>query len=350
MIEFPETAETEWQVVADAANVEHELRKTIERGTKVEKELESLRTRHEAKTLFQQELDTDQTPTLEMFDLSDYQNNPVFTAPVDLIDGVMKDNGLTIVLGESGSGKSTIAMQMIHSLNTGDDWLGQTAKPLTGSYGVMSYDMDASMLAAMLVKYPNMDMSKVKLVNAYKRGNPLGVPDFRRKIVSAWKAANVEVVVIDSFSAAFFGMDQNDAAETMRFYRDMRLFALTEVGARSLVVIVHSTEGKPLKARGSTVQHDVADSIVAMEGKGITPRKVRMVKYRAAPGQHEMHPVVVTAPDDVTHLCSLDPGEMTLAGLSLPPSLVGHTFPALPEANEAPDTESEDESREDGDL
>jgi len=348
VIQFPETAATEWQVVADASNVEHELRKQIHRGTEVERELERMLTRHEATTLFQQEIDGSQTPTLEMFDLIDYQNNPNFTAPVDLIDGVMKDNGLIIVLGESGSGKSTLAMQMIHSMNTGTDWLGQTTKPLTGAYGIMSYDMDASMLAAMLVEYPNMDMGKVKLVNAYKRGNPLGVPQFRRQIVEAWKAANVEVVVIDSFSASFFGMDQNDAAATMHYYRDMKLFALSEVGARALVVIVHSTENNPLKARGSTVQHDVADSIVAVEGKGPVPRKVRMVKYRAAPGQHEMTPVIVTAPDSVTHLVSLDPGEMSLAGMHLPPSMTAQAFPDLPDAIEEPDTESED--GEDDDL
>lgn len=295
---------------------------------------------------FQQELDSDQTPTLEMFDLSDYQNNPNFTAPVDLVDGVVKDNSLCIVLGPSGSGKSTLATQMVHSLHTGDDWMGQTAKPLSGSFGIISYDMDASMLAASLVKYPNMDMTKVKLVNAYKRGNPLGVPDMRRRIVDLWRSANVEVVIIDSFSASFFGQDQNDAAATQAYYRDMRLFALTEVGARSLIVIVHSTESNPFKARGSSVQHDVADSIVAVEEKPTGERHVRMVKYRAAPGQHQMSPVVITAPDPATHLVDLDPGAMTLAGLQLPPGYAATLFADAPEANEAPDTTGDEEDED----
>lgn len=347
MIQFPETAQVEWQAVADAANAAEELRLRIERGTKVEKEVEHLRVRHEATTLFQQEMDSEQTPVLEMMTVAEFQSNPTFTAPVDLIDGVLKDNSLCLVLGPSGSGKSTIAMQMIHSLSTGDDWLGQTAKPLTGAFGVLSYDMDASMLAAILVKYPGVDFAKLLLVNAFKRGNPLGVPQMRQRIAAEWRARNVEVVVLDSFSASFFGHDQNDAASTMAHYRDLKLFALTEVGAKALVVIVHSTEASPNKVRGSTVHHDVADSIVSYVAAPTGERTARMVKYRAAPGQHQMNPVVATAPDSVTHLVSLDLGAMALAGMQLPAGSAAAAFTEVPEPTETPDTESE---QEDDDL
>lgn len=326
---------------------EQRLRERIARDTQVSREVERLRTRHMAKTLFDQELSSEQTPTLEMFTLADYQNKPTFTAPSDLIDGVMKDNSVTLMLGPSGSGKSTLAMQTIHSLSTGQDWLGQTAKPLSGGFGVISYDMDAAMLGAMLVKYPGIDMSKVSLVNAYKQGNPLHVPHFRAGIIAAWKAMHVEVVVIDSFSASFFGENQNDAAATMAHYRDLRQFALAEVGARALIVIVHSTEASPYKIRGSTVHHDVADSIIgtAKIDPDKDPRLVKMVKYRAAPGQKEMSPVVVGAPDNVTHLVGLDLGAMVMQGLSLPTSAGSSSmvFPDLPEAIEEPDIESTEE-------
>jgi hypothetical protein len=165
----------------------------------------------------------------------------------------------------------------------------------------------------------------------------------RAQIVAAWKAMNVETVMIDSFSASFFAHDQNDAGLTMAHYRDLIKFALTEVGAKSLIVIVHSTEGSPHKARGSTVHHDVADTIVAVEGTGLDPRKVSMVKYRAARGQVMMPPVIVTAPDDVTHLVSLDLGEMTLAGLHLPAGAAAAAFTDVPDTYETPDTDSEED-------
>lgn len=277
-----------------------------------------------------------------MASLADYKALGV--TPVSLIEGVTNADSVCLMLGPSGSGKSTLGLQMIHSLLTGAEWLGQSVKPLMGSAGIMSYDMDGAMVVDWMSGFPNMDPGKVSIVNAYKRGNPLGVPSMRAQIAQAWRQANTEVVLIDSFSASFFGHDQNDAASVQAHYRDLIKFALTEVGAKSLIVIVHSTEASPGKARGSTVHHDVADSIVAVEGTGADERQVRMVKYRAPLGATQMNPVIVTAPDDVTHLVSLDPGAMTLAGLTLPPSVAAASaFTDMPDTHETPDTESDEE-------
>lgn len=341
-IQFPETARIEWQVAADAAEAEHRLRKKIQHDTEVEKEAAKLRVRHEANLIFQQELDADNTPVLEMITLANYKSNPA-AAPVDMIDGVLKANGVCLMLGPSGSGKSTLGLQMLNSLATGDDWLGQPTKPIMGSVGIMSYDMDAAMVLDWMSGFPSIDPSKVNVVNAYKRGNPLGVPMMRSAIAATWRSMNVEVVMIDSFSASFFAHDQNDAALTQAHYRDLIKFALTEVEAKALIMIVHSTEGSPHKARGSSVHHDVADTIVSVEGTGIEERKIRMVKYRAALGQKQMEPRVVTAPDDVTHLVDLDLGAMTLAGMHLPAGSAAAAFTDMPDIHEAPDTESEEE-------
>ena len=342
MIQFPETAAAEWKIVADAANVEADLRKKIQQDTLVERELERLRVRHQATTAFQQELDADLTPTLDMGTLAVYRANPA-AAPADLIEGVVRSEGMCIFLGPSGSGKSTSTLQMVHSMMTGTDWLGQPVQKINGGTGIVSYDMDAGLMMDWMDGFPNLDPCKVSVVNAYKRGNPLGVPALRAQIVAAWKAINTEVVVIDSFSASFFGTDQNDAAATMHHYRDMKLFALTEVGAKALIVIVHSTESNPEKARGSTVHHDVADTIVVQHEVPTGERKVRMVKYRAGRGQRQMEPVLIGAPDVVTHLVEVDPGAMTLAGMHLPPGLAAQAFPALPAADMAPETDEEGE-------
>lgn len=343
MVEFPETAQKEWQAVADAARASIDFKERLKHAAAVDTRLERMRVDYEAKILLQAEIEGEATPDVEMMTLADFTSNPSLTAPQDLIEGVLKDNSTLLVLGPSESGKSTAGMQMIYSLQTGADWMGQPTKPLSGGFGIMSYDMDASMLAAMLVKYPNIDLRSVSIVNAHKRGNPLGVPEQRAKIVSRWKAMNVEVVIIDSFSASFFGHDQNDAAATMAHYRALQGFS-REVGARVLIVIVHSTEAQPDKVRGSTVHHDVADSIVAVYKTDpkdpMSPRHIRMVKYRAAPGQHQMSPVIVGAPDPTTHLIDLDTGSMTMNGLTLPPSAVAMAFP---DTHEAPDTTTSDD-------
>lgn len=351
MIQFPETAQTEWKNVATAAFAEQRLKEKIKHDSDVDIEVAKLRRRHEAALIFQQELDADETPELEMLTLANYTSNPA-AAPADMIDGVVKANGLTLFLGPSGSGKSTLALQALYCLMTGEDFLGQPTKPIMGSVGIVSYDMDASLMLDWMSGFPNVDQSKVSVVNAHKRGNPLGVPALREKIASTWRNAGVEVVMIDSFSASFFGSDQNDAAATQHHYRDMVKFALTEVGAKSVMIIVHSTEASPTKVRGSTVHHDVADSIISVwvPDKATQQRHVDMTKYRAALGQTQMKPGVITAPDAVTHLVTLDTGAMTMSGMAVPPSEAAALFSDVPEAHEAPDTNSDTDIEGDDDL
>jgi KaiC/GvpD/RAD55 family RecA-like ATPase len=343
VIEFPETAWAEWKIIHDAANAEKELRAHIKRGVAIERELETIRVRHEAKALLQQELDAGKTPTLKILTGTEFLNNPALASgPQDLIEGVLKDEGLCIVLGQAGSGKTTLALQMLHSLNKGVDWLGQSVTQIKGSIGFLSYDQAATITFGWL-NASGFDMSKISMVDAYKTGNPLGVPEMRKKIVADWKAMDVEIVVLDSFSASFFGADQNDNALTMNHYRDLKLFALTEVGARSLIVLAHANPTNTGKVRGATAHHDVADSIVVVDGTKSDPRKISMEKYRAEIGQVQMETVIVTTPDPVTHLVELDAGEMALAGLHLPPTAIGQLFPALPDTLADPDTDSEED-------
>lgn len=349
MVRFPETAAAEWEAVAVAADAEVRLRQRIERDTKIEGEAERMRVRHEAQIIFQQELDEADTPDLEMGTLAAYKANPA-GSPTDLIEGVVKDNGLTVMLGPSTSGKSTLALQMLYCLLTGEDFLGQESTQINGAVGAVSYDMEASLMLDWMSGFPNVDPKRVSVVNAHKRGNPLNVPALRAKIVDAWQRAKVEVVVIDSFSASFFGHDQNDAGATMEHYRNLGRFALTEVGARACIIITHSTESNPHKARGSSVHHDVADTIVSVAADRVGSRTVRMVKYRqhrdAVSGKmtHQMNPVVITAPDNVTHLVDVDPGGMTLAGLPLPKKYQAAAFTSLPPEHELPDTSSDNET------
>src|ERR1700751_3890055 len=346
MVRFPETIQSEVEAISRAASAAEDYKAKLAEDADVQIKLERLRVDHKAKELLKKEIEAEDTPALEMMTLADYHNSAGATGPADLIEGVVKDNGVCIVIGPSGAGKSTVAMQMIPSFQTGTPWMGQPVIQLSGASGVLSYDMDARLLAAYTARYPNLDMRKVSIVNAYKKGHPLAVPEMRAKIARTWKAMQVEVVVIDSFGASFFGQDQNDAAATMAHYRDLGKFALTEVGARALIVIAHSLESDSEKIRGSSVHHNVADSIAAVSADDpkdpLSPRRVRMVKYRAAPGQHMMNPVMVGAPDPVTHLIDVDTGAMTMKGMSLPPSAVAMAFPDVSEEPDITDHGDDD--------
>lgn len=344
MIQFPGEATREWNSIAARVEKSVTVRRRVERDVAVANKVEEQWQKHEAKLKFEQELAAQDTPPLEMMTLADYLNNPA-AVPVDMIDGVMKENGIMVVLGPSGAGKSTLALQLVHSLLTGDDFLGRTVnQQVTGGVGVMSYDMDASMMHNWMSGWsgPGIDHSKISVVNAHKQGNPLTVPYQRQQIVDAWQQTKVEVVVIDSFSASFFGSDQNDAAATMNHYRELKKFALSEVGAKVLILVVHSSPGSAARARGSSVHQDAPDTIMGVVNDGGT-RTVTMNKYRTIAGSNNtaMPSTTLTAPDPVTNLVSVDVPATVFAKTDTNAS-------EFPETNETPDTDigegDEDES------
>lgn len=351
-IQFPETVAKEWQIVADAANASTALRERLQRDTLVEAALEKLRVAHEAKVQFDAELQAADTPDLDMMTLSDYLSSPQSYAPQDMIEGVLNDDGVCLVVGPSRSGKSTLALQMLYCLATGEPFLEQRVNQVSGAMGILSYDMPGGLMFDWVAGYPNLDPRRVSIVNAHKRGNPLAVPEQRSAIVNSWKARNTEVVLIDSFGASFFGRNQDDAAEVQAHHRELKKFALTEVGARVVIIIVHSTDANPLKPRGSTVHIDSSDSIInywPKDGPG-TPRHVDMGKFREARGQVQMTSRVVGPPDPVTRLVQLDAGEMTLAGYPLPVGLIASVFPDVPDATAEPDLDGDSEQEKDVDL
>lgn len=345
MIQFPETLLTEWKILADAANVEQEIRRRIRHATDVEVAKGKLHVRHEANIAFQQEIDALGTPPVVVQTMEDYLNSNTPDIP-DLIDGVAKEYGTTLMLGPGGAGKSSLIVQVGHSLLTGADWLGQKVTPINGALGLMSYDQSVG-IPINWMSQMGVPADRISPIDLNGKGNPLNVPSERSKIVAAWRNMKVEVVVIDSFSASFSG-DQNDAGLVMGYYTDVKKFAFSEVGAKALFVLVHSTQAQPLKPRGSTVHIDVADSVVAVVRQESNERKIEMVKYRAGLNQVEMPPVIVTAPDPVTHLVDLDVGSMTLAGMRIPSSAGAAAFTAIPDTFEDADTDSD--SGEDEDL
>lgn len=338
MVKFPETIIKDWTDASSSIEAAADLRKRIERGTAVEAAVERLRINHEAKEQFRKELEEENADVLEMTSLGDYKTNPT-VIPSDLIEGVARDNGVTAVVGPSGSGKTTTALQMVHSLLTGDDWLGSPTTKLAGTAGIMSYDMDGSMILDWMSHAPNLP-DDISVVNAYGKSNPLLVERQRATIASHWRSINVDVVLIDSFSASFTGKDQNDTADVTAHYKDLQKFALTEVGARALIVIVHSSPSSPRKPRGSTAHYDVPDTrVVVVPEENDGPREVSVDKYRDLPGTGitKKTPVIITAPDPMTHLVDVDIAEMGMKGLSIPQG-VADRFTDDPEPVEAPDT------------
>ena len=95
MIQFPETAESEWKIAAEAAAAEDNLKARLKHDSDVELETGKLRVRHEANLRLRRELAAEETPSLVMGTIAEFVQMNKGAAPVDLIDGVMKADSMT---------------------------------------------------------------------------------------------------------------------------------------------------------------------------------------------------------------------------------------------------------------
>lgn len=342
VVQFPEAAAREWHVAERKVQASKEYRANVQRRTLIEREVEKMLIREEAKAIFTEIQDADAIPELEIMTLNEYKKDPG-AQPEDLIKGVVADNGLLLVIGPSRAGKTTLALQLVHSLVTGEDWIGQEVNQknrVRKGVGFLSYDMDGRRALNWVEGMPGLDGDSFSMVNAYKTADPLSVTKHRKRIVEDWKQREVDVVVVDSFSASFFGGDQNDAAATMTHYRNLKNFALNEVGARLLIVVAHSTDSNPEKVRGSTVHTDTADNHIVVYPNDKGERVVMSGKYRTLHGAGatpQMTPVIITEPDPVTNLVEVDIPATSLEGLPIPARMrdrADRLFPKQPEPNE----------------
>lgn len=310
MIEFPRDLQDRIDDAVKAERERHEAESAKEFREKVERELDRLRVREAAQDAWNTEKAERDTPELQIGDAEEMEEYAEPDQP-DLIAGVLKDHGTALFIGKSGSGKTTLALQAAHCLLTGTPFLeaghrpGQEVQKIEGRVGVISHDMPLGLLLNWIKAYPESDRSRYRVVNAHARGYPLNVPLMRQKIVKDFRDKAVEVIVVDSFAASFPGDNQNDNDQVLKHYLDLQKFALTEVGARALIVIAHAGKGSQESARGASAHHDVADTVMAVtmdEEKPDKPRYLTMSKYRAGMGEYEMVPGTVTEPDDFTHL------------------------------------------------
>jgi hypothetical protein len=105
-----------------------------------------------------------------------------------------------------------------------------------------------------------LDPDRVVLVNLRGRSNPLADETERRELAEQLRAANVEIVIVDPFSRAFTGENQNDAGQVTTFLMMLDAFTREEVGASELILTNHAGwDGE--RTRGSSALEDWPDAL-----------------------------------------------------------------------------------------
>lgn len=197
-------------------------------------------------------------PEMDMVLLDDIEDESVRYR----IDKTLPMNGNLLVVAKRKAGKSTILLNLIRALRTGEPFLGSLeVEPITGRVAYLNYELPRAMFQAWAHDV-GLTSDDMLAVNLRGRRNPLGNDQDLDTLRAGLVEHKVEVIVVDPFSRAFTGQNINDTGEVTRFLADLDILK-TEVGASSLIVAAHAGWGAD-RARNSSVLEDWPDAIITM--------------------------------------------------------------------------------------
>lgn len=245
---------------AVAAILSHAPQPQRDEAVAITQELRNLRVRRKAKELD----DAERRPLAEPFDagtLAEIMKRPA--PPPARIECIVPWNAATLLVAQRKAGKTTLGLNMAHSLITGEPFLGSfEVQPVTGRVAFLNFEVSGHQIAGWAHKRGLPD-DRLFLVNLRGRPNPFRDPQELATLAALLRSQEVETIIVDPFGRAYSGDSQNDNGEVGRWLLALDEFARSGVGAKDIVLAVHSG-WNPERSRGASALEDWPDSIVTL--------------------------------------------------------------------------------------
>ena len=206
--------------------------------------------------------------TFELFDMDELEAMP---PPSWLVHETVVDDGLTIIYGDPGAGKSFVALDMALRLTNGMDWHGAEAKET----GVLYVAGEGARGIGKRVKgwrkkhgLEGVEAPFLLLPIAVELMDDKQVNKLLRTIDAAKERAGFEIglIVIDTVSRALAGSDENGQEAMGAFVSACDKIKSHAGGA--LIGVHHSGKDKERGMRGSTVLLGACDASIKLSKQG----------------------------------------------------------------------------------
>ena len=229
-----------------------------------------------------------------------------YEAPTALLEGLLFEDSIALLVGPSGSYKTSIAIEIALCIQEGLPWMGRTTKQRNVALfnGEDGRGLKGRFAAAM--QHHQIPQSGVLF--------DLSVPDLRNsddleRRIEAMAGKDIGFVVIDTLAHAMVGIDENAAKDMGRVIQGLSRIR-EELGAT--VLAVHHTGKDPYRgARGSSALQAAVDTelqVSLANGKGVL---LRAAKQRHGPSGDQLHIDVQTTYVGDHSACVLFPGQLT---------------------------------------
>jgi hypothetical protein len=181
-----------------------------------------------------------------------------------LIKGVLPSQGIAVVFGPSGSGKSFLALDMLQSLALGRDWCGRRVKPCYVTY--LALEGEAGLAGRVDAYRSHHGFTSPNIRYMVQPFRLRDADDINDLVLAIQAAGTGDVVVLDTLSQATAGSDENDS-KTMGLIVAAAKLLQEMIGG--LVLLIHHT-GKDANRgmRGHSSLHAALDCAIEVKRTG----------------------------------------------------------------------------------
>ena len=201
-------------------------------------------------------------PKFDLLTVDDLKKLP---DPEWLIEGILPSNGLALLSGNPGSGKSFLALDWACSVASNRKWLGQEVKAGPVVYlcaeGIFGFP---SRTRAWEKTHSKLDQSPIRFAHQpLPFSDPTMVKSFAASIWSA-RIGRPTLIIIDTLARCFGAGDENTARDMQNFVNGVdKLRGM--FGGCTALVIHHSTKAEKNSYRGSSALEGATDTMLNLQ-------------------------------------------------------------------------------------
>lgn len=199
-----------------------------------------------------------------------------------LIDGLLDQGAMTVLYGESGSGKTFVTMDMAYHVAAGREWGGMKVEQFAVVYVAAEGGVGARKRAAALrKKFGGEDVPFWFILSPVDLLRPdADLPALVSAVIEAGggnescpKPFKVGLVIIDTASRAMAGGDENSSTDMGALVK--HLDALRAATGAHLIVVHHSGKDRAKGARGHSLLRAATDTEIEVAERQIVVTKQR---------------------------------------------------------------------------
>lgn len=214
---------------------------------------------------------------------------PTWEAPHELVEGMLMQGGMTVIYGDSNTGKSFLTLDMVAHISLGKRWMGRQVSQCAVVYLAAESPRSIVDRARALEQHLDERLEQLFIVNCPidlydENGDTLAVVNTIAKIQRTY-GVKVGCVVADTLARVMGGGDENKAQDMGVVIQHIDL--IRAATGSQFILIHHTGKDKTNGARGSSSLRAATDTeIEVSDREDGSPKEAKVTKQRDLPGKN----------------------------------------------------------------